>query len=97
MAGTRKNMWRNPVYEIMRDRALASHEIPFILTDKYKNVPSSVKISAVLNRDERFKQVGYHHCAGLYSKKSHRVLFFGRSDMEYEDFAPFKAITEVEK
>ena len=87
-------MWRNPVFEEMRERALASHEIPFLLTGRYKNVPSSVKISAVLNRDERFKQVGLHFCAGLANKKSHRVIVFGRADTEYEAHPPFRAIKE---
>ena len=96
MGSSRKNMWCRPVFEEMKDRAIPSHEIPFILTERYKNVPSAVQISAVLNRDERFRKVGLHHASGLSAKKSHRVILFGRADTEYEKEEPYLAIRRVE-
>ena len=85
-------MWKNPIYEMMRKRAIPSHEVPLILTELYRDVPSSVKVSAVLSRDERFKNLGKNYCYGLSNSKSHQVLLFGRADTKYDSKAPFKAI-----
>jgi len=73
---SRKNLWKEPLYEAMKDRAILSSEMPSILNGLYRNVPSAVKISAVL-------------CRGLSGAKSHRVILFGRTDREYEDTPPF--------
>lgn len=95
MAGSRKNMWCNAVYEAMKDNAIPSHEIPFVLMNRYKNVPSSVQISAVLNRDDRFRKVGLHHCVGISNRKSHQVILFGRADTQYESDPPYNAIKKL--
>jgi|TARA_R110000824_G_scaffold77072_3_gene195056 hypothetical protein len=88
---SRKNTWRNPIYEMMKKRAIPSHEIPIILNELYRDVPSSVKVSAVLSRDERFRSLGKHYCYGLSNSKSHQVIFFGRADTTYDIEPPFKA------
>tara|TARA_R110002012_G_scaffold169728_1_gene333815 strand:+ start:4493 stop:4771 length:279 start_codon:yes stop_codon:yes gene_type:complete len=89
---SRKNTWRNPIYELMKKRAIGSHEIPHILTERYRDVPSAVKVSAVLSRDERFVNLGKKYCYGLSNSKSHQVILFGRKDTKYEKDPPFKAI-----
>ena len=65
-------MWCRPVFEEMKDRAIPSMKSLLSLQNGIKNVPSAVQISAVLNRDERFRKVGLHHASGLSAKKSHR-------------------------
>ena len=88
---SRKNLWKEPIYEMMKERAIMSSEIPVLLNERYRNVPSSIKISAVLSRDKRFKKLGNRYCYGLNRAKSHRVIVFGRSDTESEDEPPFHA------
>ena len=80
---SRKNLWKEPLYEAMKDRAILSSEMPSILNGLYRNVPSAVKISAVLCRDKRFVKIEKPYCYGLSGAKSHRVILFGRADREY--------------
>jgi len=89
---SRKNIWKEPIYEEMKNRAILSSEIPTILQGRYRNIPSSVKISAVLKRDMRFVKIGMQHCFGLANSKSHRVIVFGRADTNYEQESPYRAI-----
>ena len=86
---SRKNLWKEPLYEAMKERAILSSEMPSILNGLYRNVPSAVKISAVLCRDDRFVKLEKPYCYGLSGAKSHRVILFGRTDREYEDTPPF--------
>jgi len=86
---SRKNLWKEPLYEAMKERAILSSEMPSILNGLYRNVPSAVKISAVLCRDNRFTILKKTYCYGLSGAKSHRVILFGRTDREYEDTPPF--------
>ena len=58
----------------MKERAILSSEMPSILNGLYRNVPSAVKISAVLCRDERFVKLEKPYCYGLSGAKSHRVI-----------------------
>ncbi len=76
----------------MKNRAILSSEIPTLLQGRYRNIPSSVKISAVLKRDMRFVKIGMQHCFGLANSKSHRVIVFGRADTTYEQDPPYRAI-----
>jgi len=76
----------------MKNRAILSSEIPTLLQGRYRNIPSSVKISAVLKRDMRFVKIGMQHCFGLANSKSHRVIVFGRADTTYEQDSPYRAI-----
>lgn len=89
---SRKNIWKEPIYEEMKNRAILSSEIPTLLQGRYRNIPSSVKISAVLKRDMRFVKIGMQHCFGLANSKSHRVIVFGRADTTYEQDPPYRAI-----
>lgn len=89
---SRKDLWKEPIYEMMKDRAILSSEIPSLLQGKYRNTPSTVKVSAVLKRDIRFKKQGMNYCIGLSNSKSHRVIVFGRADTIYAQEPPFKAI-----
>jgi hypothetical protein len=86
---SRKNLWKEPLFEAMKERAILSSEMPSILNGLYRNVPSAVKISAVLCRDDRFVKLEKPYCYGLSGAKSHRVILFGLSDREYEDAPPF--------
>ena len=89
---SRKNIWKEPIYEEMKNRAILSSEIPTLLQGRYRNIPSSVKISAVQKRDVRFVKIGMQHCFGLSNSKSHRVIVFGRADTTYEQDPPYRAI-----
>ncbi len=86
---SRKNLWKEPLYEAMKERAILSSEMPSILNGLYRNVPSAVKISAVLCRDKRFVKLEKPYCYGLSGAKSHRVILFGRAHREYEEATPF--------
>ena len=86
---SRKNLWKEPLYEAMKERAILSSEMPSILNGLYRNVPSSVKISAVPCRDDRIVKLEKPYCYGLSGAKSHRVILFGRADREYDDKSPF--------
>lgn len=86
---SRKNLWKEPLFEAMKERAILSSEMPSILNGLYRNVPSAVKISAVLCRDKRFTKLEKPYCYGLSGAKSHRVILFGLADREYEDAPPF--------
>lgn len=86
---SRKNLWKEPLYEAMKERAILSSEMPSILNGLYRNVPSSVKISAVLCRDDRIVKLEKPYCYGLSGAKSHRVILFGRADREYDNKSPF--------
>lgn len=90
MIMSRKNAWKETIYEALKDTALLTSEMPDFLT-RYRNTPSVVQIASVLCRDERFKRLDKPYCYGLSGKKSHKVILFGREDTEYEDKHPFKA------
>lgn len=90
MIMSRKNIWKETIYEALKEYAMLSAEMPDLLK-KYRNTPSAVKIASVLCRDKRFQQIEKPYCVGLSGKKSHRVILFGRADTNYEDDYPYKA------
>jgi hypothetical protein len=87
---SKKNIWKEKIYEALKENALLTSEMPDVLAN-YRNTPSSVKIASVLCRDKRFRRLEKTYTLGLSGKKSHRVILFGRVDTEYESEYPYKA------
>ena len=85
---SRKNVWKETIYEALKENALLTSEMPDLLLH-YRNTPSVVQIASVLCRDERFIRLDKPYCVGLSGRKSHKVSLFGRADKEYEDKYPY--------
>jgi len=87
---SRKNVWKETIYEALKECALLTSEMPDLISH-YRNTPSVVQIASVLSRDERFKRLDKPYCYGLSGRKSHKVLLFGRADTEYESTHPYNS------
>ena len=92
---SKKNIWTNDVFDMLKDRALTSNAISYKLQEKHRYAPHARKVTLVLRGDkERFRELGKISVDSSTRRDSHSVSLWGLNRVQYLNTYPYSVIGE---
>lgn len=92
---SKKNIWTNDVFDMLKDRAMTSNAISYKLQENHRYAPHARKVTLVLRGDkERFKELGKISVDSSTRRDSHSVSLWGLKRIQYSDSYPYFPIGE---
>jgi hypothetical protein len=82
--------WIPTVINMLEQSGMRSVDIELKLQRKFRHAPSARSITAALNGDMRFCQIGEAHNCSLFKKKSHLVKVWGLRGIKYSEVDPYE-------
>ncbi len=94
---SRKNLWVNDVYEMLKERAMSSTEISYKLKAKHRYNPHARKVTLVLRGDrQRFNELEKVFVDSSLRRDSHSVSLWGLTGKTYNQTYPYNCLTVFE-
>jgi hypothetical protein len=84
--------WIPTVINMLEKCGMRSVDIELKLQQKFRHAPSARSITAALNGDMRFFQIGEAHNCSLFKQKSHLVKVWGLCGNKYSESEPYDRI-----
>lgn len=90
---SRKNLWVNDVFEMLKERAMTSTEISYTLKQMHRYPPHARKVTLVLRgKKDNFKELDKINVSSTLRRDSHKVCLWGLQNTKYEHINPYHAI-----
>jgi len=90
---SRKNLWVNDVFEMLKERAMTSTEISYTLKQMHRYPPHARKVTLVLRgRKDNFRELDKINVSSTLRRDSHKVCLWGLGNTKYEYESPYNAI-----
>ncbi len=90
---SRKNLWVNDVFEMLKERAMTSTEISYTLKQMHRYPPHARKVTLVLRgRKDNFRELDKINVSSTLRRDSHKVCLWGLKNIKYETINPYSAI-----
>ena len=94
---SRKNLWVNDVFEMLKERAMSSTEISYKLKEKHRYNPHARKVTLVLRGNRsRFHELEKVFVDSSLRRDSHSVSLWGLFGVEYNKAYPYQCLTVLE-
>ncbi len=94
---SRKNLWVNDVYEMLKERAMSSTEISYKLKDRHRYNPHARKVTLVLRGEKnRFVELEKVFVDSSLRRDSHSVSLWGLTGRRYQEVYPYNCLTTFE-
>ena len=91
---SRKNLWVNDVFEMLKERAMSSTEISYKLKEKHRYNPHARKVTLVLRGNRsRFHELEKVFVDSSLRRDSHSVSLWGLFGVEYSKAYPYQNLT----
>jgi len=84
--------WIPTVMNMLEKCGMRSVDIELELQKKFRHAPSARSITAALNGDMRFFQIGEAHNCSLFKQKSHLVKVWGLRGNKYSEMEPYERL-----
>lgn len=82
--------WIPAVINMLEKCGMRSVDIERRLQERFRHAPSARSITAALNGDSRFMQIGEAHNCSLFKQKSHKVKVWGLRGTKYSEADPYE-------
>ncbi len=84
--------WIPTVMNMLEKCGMRSVDIELELQKKFRHAPSARSITATLNGDIRFCQIGEDYNFSLFKRKSHLVKVWGLRGNKYSEMEPYERL-----
>ena len=90
---SRKNLWVNDVFEMLKERAMTSTEISYNLKKMHRYPPHARKVTLVQRgKKDNFRELDKINVSSTLRRDSHKVCLWGLGNTKYEYESPYNAI-----